>query len=292
MHFPFFSYIYWKKLREAPLKQLFQRAAAAACRRPASWQAGRLRHRLTGSRLPWSMGTRRRLGNLVVHLHSKGSSEDSGGTERHWRRVQRRQWRVGDRCVLTPNAEELAELCLAYGTPRTAGVPSAGWAGELVTVERGNPVAWCVFDGQQGQPHPFPLEAAGRWEKASENGGSDEQEDEAEAEDALVEEQVAALELEEEIPIVVMDAMLPGQTSMFFASDDAHKAMLARCLESENRSFGMIGVDGKTDKPLLTGTEVEITNLEVMQTPDGQQVRAARRKPVPLHAKCQCHAQT
>ena len=248
----------------------------------------------------------RRLGAFVRQLSVAETRAASSEGGKRWRRVQRRDWRVGDKFVLTPDADELSAICLAHGTPRTAGVPSTGWTGELVKVERGDPVAWCVFDaeGQEGKQHPLPLDAAGRWEEAADAAVADaapglEEED---GDDALAELQMAALVLEEEIPVVVMDAMLPGQTSgtfasnlpllvmcrhgiffrqvaceiaVFFVSDEPHKAMLAFSLQSESKSFGMIGMDGSTGKPLLTGVEAVITNLEVMQTPDGQQEKLA-----------------
>jgi hypothetical protein len=112
------------------------------------------------------------------------------------------------------------------------------------------------------------------------------------AEDALLEEQVAALALEEELPIVIMDAMLPRQVAVFMVSDDAHAQLVARCLESDVSAFDVIGIDPETRAPLHTGVEVEITGVRELEADAGDHHHSQRqrRRGLPDLDLCGCDA--
>jgi hypothetical protein len=62
-------------------------------------------------------------------------------------------------------------------------------------------------------------------------------------------------------PIVVLDAILPGQTMRLQIADASHRAMVAECLEAglESQGFGMVGLDPRTRAPLMHGTEVRLS---------------------------------
>ena len=116
--------------------------------------------------------------------------------------------------------------------------------------------------GDDGSRDAIPLAAAGR---LLQPGEEDFEADEP-ADDALA-DRMAELALEDELPIVVMDAMLPGQTLDFVVSDEVHKRMITRCLDSESQAFGMLGVDPQSNRPLYTGVEAEIIKMEVPAPP-------------------------
>lgn len=67
------------------------------------------------------------------------------------------------------------------------------------------------------------------------------------------------------IPIMILDAMLPGQRLEFSLRDKRFR-VLAERLQTENEELGMIGFDPATGNPLNAGVTVKINKLEVEET--------------------------
>ena len=189
---------------------------------------------------------------------------------RQWRRMPQRDQVPGTRFTLTPDADELERLCARYGVPQLD--LSAGWAGELVAVHRGDPVGLAMFEEREDptQRHAIPLAAAGRHLLESKQPQSlmppHTPDDSQDTHDDSTDQQMAALALEDELPLMIMDAMLPGQVSIFVVSDEAHAQLLARSLTNEPPAFAMLGVDPNSKMPLLTGVEAEILNIQALDT--------------------------
>ena len=75
--------------------------------------------------------------------------------------------------------------------------------------------AWFAYDGKpEGSRDAIPLAAAGRMvELAPDEEEPDGEEQEGGDDDALMDEMIEQLALVDELPLVVMDAMVPGQLS-------------------------------------------------------------------------------
>jgi hypothetical protein len=212
---------------------------------------------------------RRRLAAVSVHVAAAATPAGAAAAavpRRFDRTPARGHWRVGDRFTLTRDDEELVRLCKRVGVGYEGGFAN-GWNGTLLTVERGNPVAWVQYDGKpEGSRDAIPLAAAGRMvELAPGEEEPDGEEQEGGDDDALMDEMIEQLALVDELPLVVMDAMVPGQTLSFVCRDSQTKALITRCLDGDAQTFGMIGIDPASNRPLYTGVEVEITNMQVIE---------------------------
>ena len=106
------------------------------------------------------------------------------------------------------------------------------------------------------------------------------------ADDDLLMEQLLEVALLDTRPIVMLDAILPGQTMRLQIADAPHRAMVAKCLEIglERQGFGMVGIDPRTRMPLMYGTEVRITECSVNSVAD---MHAAGAASAPIHIRVQ-----
>eukprot|EP00241_Pyramimonas_parkeae_P005880 CAMPEP_0114258912 /NCGR_PEP_ID=MMETSP0058-20121206/19599_1 /TAXON_ID=36894 /ORGANISM="Pyramimonas parkeae, CCMP726" /LENGTH=401 /DNA_ID=CAMNT_0001373897 /DNA_START=6 /DNA_END=1210 /DNA_ORIENTATION=- len=87
----------------------------------------------------------------------------------------------------------------------------------------------------------------------------------AEAEWSLLQKRMARQqETETELPLILLDAMLPRQRLLLSIPphDTMNQAMLNAALNG-SRTFAMLGMDRRTQTPLRHGTEVEITSSTV-----------------------------
>lgn len=58
------------------------------------------------------------------------------------------------------------------------------------------------------------------------------------------------------LPIMILDAMLPGQVLEFGSSDPKFVTLLKHVFESEEGEIGMIGINPHTGRPLNLGVSV------------------------------------
>ena len=83
-----------------------------------------------------------------------------------------------------------------------------------------------------------------------------------EPDDSSYEGSVAALALQDSLPVVLLDALLPRQRIQLAVEDDVHKRMVCGCLEAAASGaapcFGVVGRDPLSEQPLSFGVEVEI----------------------------------
>eukprot|EP01043_Picozoa_sp_COSAG02_P016787 COSAG02_NODE_745_length_17738_cov_18.178241_14_plen_655_part_00 len=104
--------------------------------------------------------------------------------------------------------------------------------------------------------------------------------------DDLLMDQLLEVAMLDTRPIVMLDAILPGQTMRLQIADAPHRAMVAKCLEIgfESHGFGMVGIDQRTRAPLMYGTEVRITECSANSVAD---MHAAGTASAPIHIRVQ-----
>ena len=114
------------------------------------------------------------------------------------------------------------------------------------------------------------------------------------ADDDLLMEQLLEVALLDTRPIVMSNAILPGQTMRLQIADSPHRAMIAKCLEIglESQGFGVVGMDQRTQVPLMFGTEVRITECSASWWPTCMQVRPRRLFTFGCKATFSCGRQT
>ena len=249
-----------------------------------------------------SASPRRRLAVVSAHLAAAATTNGP--------------WRPGQRFRLTEDRKLLARLCVrenvhridVAGSYRIVRNLRAGTTGEIKQLERGNPIAYALLDGTDSLV-AIPLAAAlrttaddvrlaGRPLHEGEEAGdadalaalpSDDVQDDGpedlgdDDDDALV-AQMENLALEDELAVVVYEALLPGQTLTFVLRDADHPALVARAWDGQ--SFGMIGMSSglPTDaldprallgtptarRVLFTGVECEVVKSERVRGSSGQ----------------------
>ena len=64
------------------------------------------------------------------------------------------------------------------------------------------------------------------------------------------------------IPIIILDAMLPGQVLEFGSNDPKFKRMLDHVVQTDDETFGMIGFNPHTGKPLTIGVTLQIQQVK------------------------------
>jgi ATP-dependent protease La (LON) substrate-binding domain len=64
------------------------------------------------------------------------------------------------------------------------------------------------------------------------------------------------------IPIMILDAMLPGQVLEFGSNDPKFKRMLDHVVQMDDETFGMIGFNPHTGKPLTIGVTLQIQQVK------------------------------
>jgi len=60
------------------------------------------------------------------------------------------------------------------------------------------------------------------------------------------------------LPIIILDAMLPGQVLEFGSPDPKFVKLLQHVLDSDNGEIGMIGINPHTGRPLNLGVSEDI----------------------------------
>ena len=90
----------------------------------------------------------------------------------------------------------------------------------------------------------------------------------AEPDDSLYDASVAALAVQDQLPVVVLDLLLPRQRVQLAVQDVAHTRMVCGCLESAAGGgapacFGVVGRDPLSQQPLSFGVECEILHSEL-----------------------------
>eukprot|EP01045_Picozoa_sp_COSAG04_P002533 COSAG04_NODE_92_length_26689_cov_12.755434_18_plen_453_part_00 len=263
-----------------------------------------------------SASPRRRLAVVSAHLAAAAAANGP--------------WRPGQRFRLTEDRKLLARLCVrenvhridAAGSYRIVRNLRAGTTGEIKQLERGNPVAYALLDGTESLV-AIPLAAALRTtaddvrlasrplHEGEEAGDADalaalpsddvqdgeaedlglDDDDDDDDDDALV-AQMENLALEDELAVVVYEALLPGQTLTFVLRDADHPALVARAWDGQ--SFGMVGMSSglPTDaldprallgtptarRVLFTGVECEVVKSERVRGSSGQLEEGGRRQ--------------
>ena len=141
------------------------------------------------------------------------------------------------------------------------------------------------FAEQLGLVADAEEEGSGVGEEGSAAGMAMEDDEEGDEDDLLM-EQLVEVALLDTLPIVMLDAILPGQTMRLQIADAPHRAMIASCLEVglESQGFGMVGIDQRTRVPLMYGTEVRITECSVNTAAD---VYAAGAASAPISIRVQ-----
>lgn len=84
-----------------------------------------------------------------------------------------------------------------------------------------------------------------------------------EPDDSRYDDHVAELAVKDQLPMVVLDMLLPRQRVKLAVENVSHTRMVCTCLESAAASgtapcFGVVGIDPQTQQPLSFGVECEV----------------------------------
>ena len=178
--------------------------------------------------------SRRRLSSVFAHIATRSASS----CDSHWARARQRDWRVGDRFKLLEDDEELTRLFERVGVRYDI---ACGRTGEILNLERGSPVAVVQYDLapdsilERNGHTTIPL--AGAMKLVPKAPGTSER-----AADTLLIQHMEDLARENELPVMVMDATLPGQKIVVTIYRKRNQDVIRRAMDTPSRSFAMLGV--------------------------------------------------